>query len=243
LSKGGDQDSVNPLNLDTLAAGGRYETIFRSLMKSQGSKAIGVNIAFSKFVALLNEKRESFKQASIVVSCIGNCQNVQIDVCQELWGAGIAAYMSPYILLSQQDEILVTWKQSFTFALLLKQKHTGDVLVKLRHLASKVEIEIPPTDLLKVIQQEISKTHDTKKSLGSLHSFDTKKSLGSLHSFDSLDNLDKDLKKLKAKKQPDKCTWISHRSFYCISGVIQATDYTCGYESNRASKFDAILVA
>lgn len=139
---------------DVIAAGGRYESLlkrFRGPFDSRidGLSAVGVNIAFSKFISNMAVHQAKFLEdklpstmctkAETIVVCLGDShalKNSKLSIVNELWGAGISADLALLDINSMQDDLLTLWRYDYTFAVILKPK-----AIKVLNLVSKTEQE------------------------------------------------------------------------------------------------------
>jgi translation initiation factor 2-alpha kinase 4 len=145
---------------DVIAAGGRYESILTSFKAPFDPSrvklnAVGVNIAFSKFISNMAENQYHIRleesknnvlclKADVVIVGLGDSDIVltnKLSIANELWSAGISADLSTITSTSELDIQISQWKTEYAFAVVLKPKGQESFALKVRNLATKTEVE------------------------------------------------------------------------------------------------------
>ncbi|KAJ8322743.1 eukaryotic translation initiation factor 2-alpha kinase [Batrachochytrium dendrobatidis] len=167
---------------DVLAAGGNYDRLMHSFrgpfnLDITDLSVVGASIALSKIIAgvMTNERLglrganddqkgtpSPFPRAEILVASFGKpdtCFSERLSVASDLWAAGISADLSYKGALSSQDELQRALKEGYRAVVFLKQRgqdSSSGLIIKIRSVSNKHEIEVSRSEIVLVLQQELS---------------------------------------------------------------------------------------
>jgi translation initiation factor 2-alpha kinase 4 len=145
---------------DVIAAGGRYESlmdIFKGPFEPSSRKwnAVGVNIAFSKYISNMAEHQYRLRiedskpysfclKADIVVVGLGDTPVIvenKLSIVNELWSNGLSSELSFVTSTAELDAQMADWRSEYMYAIILKPKGHDSFALKVRNLFTKTEVE------------------------------------------------------------------------------------------------------
>jgi translation initiation factor 2-alpha kinase 4 len=157
---------------DVIAAGGRYESLLRKMRGpfSQRSnlKAVGVNIAISKFISnvavaqghMLEESKSASatmnpcRKADVLLVAFGSnaaVQSAKLELASQMWSMGVSCDFSFHPSMTNY-EALDQYKNLYQNAVILKPKGHDSYTLKVRNFVTKSESEVSKSSLLFLIQ-------------------------------------------------------------------------------------------
>ncbi|KAF4520828.1 hypothetical protein B566_EDAN007123 [Ephemera danica] len=153
---GGD-DSVG-----SIAGGGRYDDLV-GMFDPKGRKVpcVGVSIGVERVFSLLEAKGadQSLRSSSVevfVASAQKNLVEERMKICNELWSAGVKCehpYRANPKLLAQLQHCE---QNGIPLAVILGESELQRGVVKVRHITTRQETEVPREQLLEDLRQRLS---------------------------------------------------------------------------------------
>lgn len=146
----------------SIAAGGRYDGLVGRFSGSD-VPAVGVSIGIERILTILEEQERAraggkirATATEVLVASVGsNLLETRMQICSELWAAGIKAEFvyaeNPKLpkQLSYADETQIP------FAVIFGSDELDKGLVKVKNLALKAEVEVSRSDMCRYIKQAL----------------------------------------------------------------------------------------
>lgn len=148
----------------SIAGGGRYDnlvTMFDPNPKAKQVPCVGVSIGIERLLGILESRHgdakiRTTKTQIYVAAAQKNLLEERMKLCNELWDAGFKAEMSykanPKLLVQLQT----CEEFGIPFALILGQSELERNVVKLRHVASREEVEVDRAQLMSELQKRLN---------------------------------------------------------------------------------------
>ncbi|KAL8194144.1 UNVERIFIED_CONTAM: hypothetical protein K2H54_001106 [Gekko kuhli] len=154
-----------PLPVDSVAGGGRYDGLVASFgKKGQKVPCVGVSIGVERLFSVIEQQLEMSKEKIrtketqvLVAAAQKDFLAGRMKLIAELWDAGIKAemlYKKNPKLLSQLQYCEET---GIPLVAIIGQQEMDDGVVKLRDVATRKEIDVPKENLIEEIKKRLEK--------------------------------------------------------------------------------------
>ncbi|XP_041462823.1 histidine--tRNA ligase, cytoplasmic-like [Lytechinus variegatus] len=155
-TKTGEQVGVG-----SVAGGGRYDNLVGMFdAKNKKVPCVGVSIGIERVFSIMEAKAQlsedvvrTIETQVLVASAQPNMLEERMKLCNELWSADIKAEMSYKKNPKMLDQYQQAEKYSVPLLAVIGEQELKDGVVTLRNSATRVEEQIPRSDLIRVIKE------------------------------------------------------------------------------------------
>ncbi|KAK9824587.1 hypothetical protein WJX72_011519 [[Myrmecia] bisecta] len=150
----------------SIAAGGRYDNLV-GMFSGRSVPAVGISIGIERIFAIMEAQerqraldagfklKESDTQV-IIVSIGKGMQQKRMEVCAELWAAGIPAEFGYKANSQLKDMLGYADTYGIPFVVLFGDSELAAGTVKIKEMAKKEEVDVQRADLVRELKQRIA---------------------------------------------------------------------------------------
>lgn len=131
----------------SIAAGGRYDNLV-GMFSSNKVPAVGVSIGIGRLLAVLAElerKRASIRktETEVFVASVGaNLITARMEVCRDLWSAGIATEFMYHLAPKANKQLAYTLENGIPWMIWTGEDEEKQGYLNLKHMASQQQVRI-----------------------------------------------------------------------------------------------------
>uniref|UniRef100_A0A0N5AEM4 histidine--tRNA ligase n=1 Tax=Syphacia muris TaxID=451379 RepID=A0A0N5AEM4_9BILA len=162
ISSNGEKETKT--HVGTVAAGGRYDNLVELFSTTkQHVPCVGVSFGVERLFSIMELKaqvEESQIRTTSTCVLVGSAQknllDKRLEICRELWDAGIKAEVSYKVNPKMLNQLQYCEEKMIPWVIIIGERELEDGVVKIRNVASREETDIPRTNLVQELRQRIN---------------------------------------------------------------------------------------
>eukprot|EP00210_Caulerpa_lentillifera_P005171 g4943.t1 len=160
----------------SVAAGGRYDKLV-GMFSGKDVPAVGVSIGVERVFSIMEQQVKSTAETEgtvirtcdtqVLVASIGNgLQGHRMNLCAQLWSAGIAAEFGYKPNPKMGDQLNYALQQGIPFMVLFGEDELSEGVVKIKDLDARIEDTVPEEKLVTELRSRLSDLQDMRELAG-----------------------------------------------------------------------------